>query len=184
MQAPSGHLTAPSLQALLTDGTLRGEWVLDPHQSSIRLKSAAMGGLARVTGVFRGVSGTGTVAPDGQVSGAVTVTAASIDTKNGRRDKHLRSADFFDADNDPDITFVLTGIRPSGQVVTVTGALTVRGTTRPLSFDATASVRSDGGIWLDAQVRINRADYGLTWNLLGTVSMNSTLTIHAAFTRR
>ena len=65
----------------------------------------------------------------------------------------------------------------------MTGALTVRGRTQALSFDAAASVQ-DGEIWLDAEVRINRADFGLTWNLMGTVSMHNTLTIHAVFTRQ
>jgi polyisoprenoid-binding protein YceI len=45
----------------------------------------------------------------------------------------------------------------------VTGALTVRDHTRPLSFDAAASAQGDGEIWLDAEVHINRADFGLTW---------------------
>jgi polyisoprenoid-binding protein YceI len=45
-------------------------------------------------------------------------------------------------------------------------------------------VRGDGAVWLDAEVHINRADFGLTWNLMGMTSMNDTLTIHAAFTRR
>ena len=66
----------------------------------------------------------------------------------------------------------------------MTGALTVRGRTRPLSFAAAASVRGDGEVWLDAEVIINRADFGLTWNLMGTVSMKNTLTIHATFSRR
>jgi len=182
MQAQSGQLTAPPLQALLKDGALAGEWVLDPRQSSIRLKSKSMAGLARVNGVFREVSGNGTVSPDGQVSGTVTVAAASIDTKNTRRDTHLRSADFFDSGNHPDITFTAHDIRPSGQGVAVTGGLTVRDRTRPLSFDAAASVQGDSEIWLDAEVHINRADSGLTWHLIGTVSMNNTLTIHAVFT--
>jgi polyisoprenoid-binding protein YceI len=183
MQAPSGQMTAPVVQALLKDGALAGEWVLDPRKSSIRLKSSIMGGLVRVTGVFREVSGNGTVSPDGRVSGTVTVAAASIDTKNTRRDTHLRSADFFDSGNNPDITFTADGIRPSGQGVAVTGALTVRDRTRPLSFDAAASVQDDGEIWLDAEVRISRADFGLTWNQMGMVSVNNTLTVHAVFTR-
>ena len=66
----------------------------------------------------------------------------------------------------------------------MTGALTVRGRTRPLSFDAAASVQGDGGIWLDAEVRINRADFGLTWNPLGMVGVSNSLTIQAVFTRR
>jgi polyisoprenoid-binding protein YceI len=177
-------MTAPVVQALLKDGALAGGWALDPRKSSIGLKSRAMWGLVPVNGVFREVSGNGTVSPDGRVSGTVTVAAASIDTKNTRRDTHLRSADFFDSGHNPDITFTADGIRPSGQGVAVTGALTVRGRTRPLSFDAAASVQGDGEIWLDAEVRINRADFGLTWNLMGTAGVNNTLTIHAVFIRR
>jgi polyisoprenoid-binding protein YceI len=183
MQAPSGQLTAPALQALLKDGALAGEWALDPRTSSIRLKSKVMG-LVPVNGVFRQVSGNGTVFPDGKVSGTLTVAAASIDTNNTRRDTHLRSADLFDSGNHPDITFTADGVRLSGQGAAVTGALTVRGRTLPLSFDATASVRANGEVWLDAEVHINRADFGLTWNLMGMASMHNTLTIHATFTRR
>jgi polyisoprenoid-binding protein YceI len=182
MQAPSGPMTAP-VQALLTDGALAGEWALDPGKSSIRLKNRSTWGLIRVNGVFREVSGNGSVYPDGQVSGTITVAAASIDTKNTRRDTHLRSADFFDSASHPDITFTADGIRPSGQGIAVSGALTVRGRTRPLSFAAVASVQG-GEIWLDAEVGVNRADFGLTWNLVGLVSMNNTLTIHAVFIRQ
>ena len=110
----------------------------------------------------------GNLFPDGEVSGTLTVAAASIDTKNTRRDTHLRSADFFISGNYPDIAFTAEAIRPSGQGVAVTGALTVRGRTRLLSFDAAASVRDDGEVWLDAEVIINRADFGLTWNLMGS----------------
>jgi polyisoprenoid-binding protein YceI len=183
MQAPSGPMTAP-VQALLADGALAGEWALDEGKSSIRLRNRSMWGLMRVNGVFREVSGDGSISPDGQVSGTVTVAAASIDTKNTRRDTHLRSADFFASESHPDITFTADGIRPSGQGVVVSGALTVRGRTRLLSFAAAASVPGDGEVWLDAEVCINRADFDLTWNLLGLVSMNNTLIIRAVFTRR
>jgi polyisoprenoid-binding protein YceI len=183
MQAPSGPMTAP-VHALLADGALAGEWALDPGQSSIRLKSRIMGGLIRVNGVFREVRGNGSVHPDGQVGGTITVAAASIDTKNTRRDRHLRSADFFDSARHPDITFTADGIQPSGQGVAVSGALTVRGRTRLLAFEAAASVRGDGEIWLDAEVQVNRADFGLTWNVMGLVSMDNTVTIHGVFTRR
>ena len=183
MHAPPGQRTAPMVQDLLRDGALAGEWALDPRTSSIRLKSKVFG-LLPVNGVFREVSGNGVVLPDGQASGTLTIAAASIDTKQTRRDTHLRSADFFDIGNHPDITFVADRIRPSGQDVTVTGVLTVRGRTQRLTFDAIASVQDGGEIWLDAVVRINRADFGLTWNLMGLISMHDTLTIHAVFTRR
>ena len=185
MQAPSGHRTTPTLQALLKDGTLTGEWVLDPRKSSIRLKSSVMWGMARVNGIFREVSGHGTVSPDGEVGGTLTVAAASIDTDNARRDKHLRSTDFFDSDHNPHITFTTEGVRPSGQLVSVTGTLTVRGRSQPLSFDAATSVQGDGEISLDAEVRVNRADFGLRWGGgTGLASMHNTLTIHAVFARQ
>ena len=184
MQAPSGHTTTPPVHALLAGGALAGEWILDPGKSSVQLKSGVLGGLIRVNGVFRDVSGSGTVSPDGQVSGTFTVAAASVDTKQAKRDTHLRSADFFDTGNHPDITFSVDGIRPSGQGTEVTGALTVRDRTQPLSFAAAATAPGDGEIWLDAKVHINRSDFGLSWNFLGMVSMDNTLTIHAVFTRR
>jgi polyisoprenoid-binding protein YceI len=184
MHAPSGQTTAPLLEALLTEGALAGDWVLDPRKSSIRLKTRSMWGLAPVDGVFREVSGNGTVYADGAISGTVTVAAASIDTQNTRRDTHLRSGDFFDSANNPDIAFTADGIRPSGQGAKVTGALTVRGRTRPLSVDAAASVQGDSEVCLDAEARINRADFGLTWNPMGMAGVNNTLTIHAVFIRR
>jgi polyisoprenoid-binding protein YceI len=183
MQAPPAQFPVPALQALLQDRALAGEWALDARRSSVRLKSKVMG-LVPVNGVFRQVSGSGTVFPDGKVSGTLTVAAASIDTNNTRRDTHLRSADFFDSGNYPDITFTAEALRPSGQGAAVTGALTVRDQTRPLFFDATASVQGDGEVWLDAEVPINRADFGLTWNSIFMASMHNTLTIHAVFTRR
>jgi polyisoprenoid-binding protein YceI len=179
MQTPSA--TAPALQDLLKSGTLTGEWVLDPRNSSVRLKSKSMG--LPVKGIFREVSGSGTVSPDGKATGTILVAAASIDTQNTKRDTHLRSADFFDSDNHPHISFTADDIRPSGRGVAVTGALTIRDRTRPLSFDATASVPGDGEVWLDAEFRVNRGDFGITWNMLGMVSQISTLTIHAVFTR-
>jgi polyisoprenoid-binding protein YceI len=181
--APSGQLTS-SLSTLLRDGQLAGNWTLDPSRSQVRLKSKSMWGLAPVKGAFAKVSGAGAVSPAGDASGTVTVDAASIDTGNKRRDEHLRSADFFDSATHPAITFTADSIRPSGDGVTVTGTLTVRGRTRPLTFPATVSVFDAGEAWLDAEVRVNRADYGLTWNQMGMASMHNTITIHAVFTQR
>lgn len=183
MQTTPGQ-AAPALPDLLADGSLAGDWVLDPVKSSIRLTSGVLGRIVRVTGTFRQVSGTGTISPDGQVSGTLTVATASIDTRQPKRDTHLRSADFFDSDNNPDITFSTEGIRPSGQGVAVTGVLTVRDRSRPLDFAATAAVDGDDEVRLDAEVHIDRAEFGLTWNLLGMVSMHNILTIHAVFTRQ
>jgi polyisoprenoid-binding protein YceI len=180
--APSEQMTASALQAMLKDATLTGSWTLDASRSTIGLRSKSMWGLAPVKGVFRQVSGKGSVSPAGEVSGAITVAAASVDTKNKKRDTHLRSADFFDSDTHPQITFRVDRITPSSSGVTVTGALTVRDRTRPVSFDARASV-VEGEVWLDAEVQVDRSDFGLTWNQMGMASMKNTLTVHAVFTR-
>lgn len=181
MRPTTGQTTAPAVETLLQERVLAGEWVLDPRSSSITLKNKSMWGLVPVSGRFREVSGYGIVSADGGVSGTITVAAASIDTKNDRRDTHLRSADFFDTDSNPDITFFADGLRPSGRGVAVTGMLTVRGRTRPLTFEAAATVLEGGEVRLDAEVHVKQADFGLTWNLLGTVGKTNALTIHAVF---
>jgi len=182
--APSGQMNTPELQAMLKDAALTGNWTLDASKSTVGLRSKSMWGLAPVKGVFRQVSGQGTVSPTGDVSGTVTVSAASIDTKMKKRDTHLRSADFFDSDTYSDITFTVNQAQPSGQGVTVSGDLTVRDRTRPVTFDATASAVSDSEISLDAEVQVDRSDFGLTWNQMGMASMHNTITVHAVFTKR
>src|SRR6266436_5740727 len=134
--APSGQLTSSALQALIQDGNLAGSWTLDTARSEVRLKSRSMWGLAPVKGVFREVTGNGTVSAAGEVTGTITVAARSVDTKNKKRDEHLRSADFFDVARTPDITFAAEQVTPSAEGVTVTGTLTVAGRTRPASFTA------------------------------------------------
>jgi len=182
--APSGQLTAPAVQALLADASLAGDWALDGAKSTIGLRSRSVWGLVPVKGVFGQVTGHGTVSPTGEVSGTITVAAASIETKNAKRDTHLRSGDFFETDTFPHIIFSIDRLQPSREGVTVTGQLTVRGRARPVTFPATVPVASSGEVWLDAEVQINRADFGLTWNQMGMASMNSTLIVHAVFTRR
>jgi polyisoprenoid-binding protein YceI len=173
---------APALRALLRDGELAGEWILDSRRSSIRLTNKVLG-LLSVNGVFHEISGHGTVSADGQASGTVAAAATSVDTRNTRRDTHLRSAEIFDSGNHPQIVFTVDGIRPADRGVTVTGALTARGRTRPLSFDAVSTLPGDGEIQLDAEVRIDRTAFGLRWKGDGIAAKTTVLTIHAVFTR-
>ena len=180
---PSGQPTAPALQALLAGAALAGDWTLDGGESTIGLRSKSIWGLAPVKGVFGRVAGHGTVSPAGEVSGTITVEAGSIETKNARRDKHLRSADFFQADKFPHIAFSVDRLQPSSEGVTVIGQLTVRGQTRPVTFPARVSVVGSGEVRLDAEVRVNRADFGLMWNQWGMASMENTITVHAVFGR-
>ena len=180
---PHGQPITLPLQALVQDGTLTGSWTLDPARSEVLLESKHTWGLRPVHGVFRQVSGHGTVTAVGQVTGTLTVAAGSIDTKNKMRDKDLRSAKVFDIASHPDITYTVDGMQPANGGVRVTGSLTVRGRTRPLSFDATVSATADE-VLLDAEVPVNRADFGLTYSPLRMASLNNTITVHAVFTRQ
>jgi len=175
--------TTSALQGLVKDGTFTGSWTLDPAGSQILLETRHTWGLLPLHGVFREVAGQGTVTAAGQVTGTLTVAAASIDTKNKTRDKDLRSAKVFDAVNHPDITYTVDGIQPAGAGVQVTGSLTVRGSTRPLSFDAKVSATADE-VRMDAEVPVNRADFGLTYSPLRMAPMHNTIVIHAVFTRQ
>jgi polyisoprenoid-binding protein YceI len=159
---------------------------MDPGRVEIgdRLRSKSMWGLAKVTGVFREASGEGAVSAAGDVTGTITVVAASVDTKNGKRDTHLRSADFFEVDKYPDITVAVQSVESAGEGVTVTGTLTVRGQSRPLSFPATVSGFDSDELSLDGEARVNRAEFGLTWNQLGMASMDNMITVHLVFTRK
>ena len=180
---PQGQLTTSALQALIEDGTLTGSWTLDPARSEVRLESRHTWGLLPVHGVFGQVTGNGTVTAAGQVTGTLTVAAGSIDTKNKMRDKDLRSAKVFDVASHPDITYTVDGMQPAGGGVRVTGSLTVHGRTRPLSFDAMVSAAASE-VRLDAEVPVNRADFGLTYSPMRMAPMNNTIVIHAVFTRQ
>jgi polyisoprenoid-binding protein YceI len=173
----------PAALAALGEGKLAGSWALDAARSQVRLATKSMWGMVPVKGVFGEVSGSGTVTAAGEVTGTLTVAAASINTKVKKRDDHLRSADFFNTADYPDITFSVETVSPADDGVTVAGRLTVRGTTRPVSFGAAVS-GDDGVVTLDAEVPVNRVDYGVTFNQLGMMGTRNTITIHAVFTRQ
>lgn len=98
-----------------------------------------------------------------------TIKAASIDTGSEQRDGHLRSGDFFDAENHPEITFVSREIRRAGAGYKVTGDLTIRGVTRPVELDVEVEDKfidpwGNERVGVTASGTINRTDWGLTWN--------------------
>jgi polyisoprenoid-binding protein YceI len=172
-----------ALRARLTDGSLAGTWTLNPAQSTAALRSKSMWGLASVRGDFRDLEGSGTVSAAGEITGGIALPTGSLDTKNSKRDTHLRSADFFLSEKYPVITFSVGTIVPAGEGVTVSGTLTVRDSSRPISFPATVALTGDNEVVLDATVQVDRSEFGLTWNKMGMVSMNNAVTIHAVLNR-
>jgi len=128
--------------------------------------------VTKVRGRFVGLSGRITVAePPEQSSVEVTLDAASIDTREDKRDDHLRSAEFLDVDNHPTIEFRSTGVEViDDERLRVAGDLTVRGVTRPVTLDATfdgkfADPWGNSRIGFSATTEIDREDWGLTWNV-------------------
>ena len=93
-----------TLQRVLADPATTGNWTLVPDRSSIRFGSKTLWGLVPVNGRFTDITGEGSVAADGAVSGHLRIGVASMKTGIGKRDEHLQSADFFDTGHFPEIT--------------------------------------------------------------------------------
>lgn len=144
-------------------------WNVDTSHSSVDFSVRHMG-LATVRGSF----GEFDLKVEADPAGVPTkvradIAAASIETGSADRDAHLRSADFFDVENHPTITFESTDIAKNGDELAIAGILTIRGMTHPVSFtaDFTGPVTDPWGnprIAADAEGKINRTKWGLTWN--------------------
>ena len=93
---------------------MSGEWTLDPTASSVEFSVKHFWGLITVHGHFDRFTGDGRVDSDGTISGQIRIAADSVNTKNKKRDKHLRSDDFFDAERYPTITISASALSASG----------------------------------------------------------------------
>ncbi|MFJ8715813.1 YceI family protein [Streptomyces violaceus] len=161
-----------------------GLWQLDATASTVGIRHKTMWGLVTVKGGFGALSGTGEVRPDGSAVGTLTFDAASLDTGNAKRDTHLRSADFFDTDHHPEITFAARSAElRDGDQVHVVGQLTVRGISRPLSLTARLTDGDATGLTLDTEFSVDRDQFGLGWNQLGMIRGRTTVTAALRFVR-
>ncbi len=146
-----------------------GTWQIDPAHTGINFAVRHMM-VAKVRGRFATFSGTITTTEDVQGSSVeAVIDVQSIDTNDATRDEHLRSADFFDAANHPNMTFRSTGVGRKGDDYTLTGDLTIRDVTKAVTLDL-----EFGGFGKDpwgntklgvtATGSISRKDFGLEWN--------------------
>lgn len=161
------------MSAAVQPATDRTTWTIDPTHSNVEFSVRHLM-IATVKGRFADVRGT--VVQDeanpAASSADITVQVASIDTREPQRDAHLRSADFFDAEQHPTLTFRSTALRnrtPAG--FTLVGDLTIHGVTREVALDVTSEGRGRdpwGGerAGFSATTKIKRSDFGLTWNQL------------------
>jgi polyisoprenoid-binding protein YceI len=155
--------TAPS--------TLTGRYSIDPTHSRVGFVARhAM--VTKVRGSFNEFEGSGYFDAENPAASRLelTIQAASIDTRNADRDAHLRSNDFFDMENHPEIRFVSTAVEQlDADSYRVTGDLTIKGITKPVSvdFEYTGTAVDPYGnqrVGLEGNTTVNRKDWGVSWN--------------------
>ena len=149
----------------------RNTWTIDPSHTTVEFVAKHMM-ITTVKGRFAELTGT-IIADETNIADSsveATLQAASLDTRSEQRDAHLRSPDFLDVENYPDVTFKSTAISGTKKSFTVTGDLTIRGVTRPITLDA--SFEGEGkDPWggtrasFSAHGKFDRRDFGLTWNV-------------------
>jgi polyisoprenoid-binding protein YceI len=149
----------------------RTTWKLDPSHTTVEFTAKHMM-ITTVKGRFAELEGTIVADSENIADSEVTATmrAASLDTRSDQRDTHLRSADFLDIEKYPDVTFKSTRIEGTKEEFKLTGDLTIRGTTRPITLDVTyeGSGKDPWGgtrMSFNATGKFDRRDFGLTWNV-------------------
>lgn len=147
-------------------------WNVDTVHSTIGFTVRHMM-ISNVKGTFNDFDGTIEADPEDLTDASIEfkIDASSVDTRMGGRDDHLRSDDFFDAENHPNITFTATDIKQKlKDRYDMTGDFTIRGTTKPVTFDITFEgvakdpMSGDEAAGFTGTTKINRKDFGLTWN--------------------
>lgn len=161
-----------------------GLWTLVPEQSTIRFENTTMWGAVRIGGAFTEFNGDGEIHDAQTVTGRVDIKAASVNTKLGKRDEELRSANFFDVERYPNITVAVTGGEPAGtDTVRLRAELTAKGITAPLPLRTHVDVLDDGGVRLRAQATVKRKQWDVTGNMFGMVGAKTAVKASLVFRR-
>lgn len=181
-------MTMTTLETLLSDPEKAGVWNIALERSAITFKIKNMWGLLTVRGRFTEFSGDGQLTGAGAVFGRVDIRAASVNTGIGRRDQHLRSADFFDVERFPEISVVVTAVHPTdgnptGKAADLRADFAIKGVTAPLPLPVTITGLDDGSIRISGETQVDRAQFDLGWNMLGVMSATATVAADAIFVR-
>jgi polyisoprenoid-binding protein YceI len=176
--------TRSDVTSQLADGTAASSWVLDPAGSTAEFRVSHFWGAITVRGTLRLIAGEAAVSPDGTVTGRITFDARSVDTGHKQRDKHLRSADFFHAEDHPQAVLTVTSVRPAGpDGLECRGTLDVAGHAQTVAFTAHVQETTGQAVVLTAELQVDRAEFGMTWSPLHMASMTVVGTVKARFTR-
>lgn len=145
-----------------------GTYKIDVTHSELTFRVRHL--VSRAHGTFRDWNGTIVADPAAWGGGSATIEirTASIDTRNEKRDTHLKSPDFFDAEKFPLMTFKSTSAEVKGETVTLKGDLTIKDVTKPVVLTGEYLGATGEGpkqrLGFHVTTKINRLDYGLTWN--------------------
>lgn len=173
-----------TLETLLSDPDLSGVWNIVPDRSAVTFKVKNMWGLLNVKGRFTEFSGEGQLTGKGAVFGRLDIRAASLSTGIGRRDKHLRSADFFDVERFPEISVVVTAVHPTkGNAADLRASFTIKGVTAPLPLPVAVTELGDGSVQISGETKVDRSQFDLGWNKLGMIDATATAAAQAVFVR-
>jgi len=173
---PSTNSTASELSRYT------GTWRLDLAKTTVDFRTKAMWVLP-VKGTAKALSGEAQIGADGEANGTFVIDAGSFDTKNKKRDDHLRTADFFEVVKYPTISFTADSVRSTGSGrLEVDGKLTVHGRSQPVTLNAEVSGAGGNSATVTTEVEIDRSLFGLSWSKMGA-GLKNHVTIRAHFDR-
>jgi polyisoprenoid-binding protein YceI len=155
-------------------------WRIDPERSSVEFEVPSNWGLSKVRGEFHRYAGTLDLRREPAIE--LTIDAASLDTRNARRDKHLRSSAFFDVDTQPQVVFLSDTATLDGEQLTVTGGLSAANNSEPLRLVATLR-RVGAELEIEATAEVDQRRLGMTYTMLGAIRTPTRLTVRGRLVR-
>ncbi|MGZ4454293.1 MAG: YceI family protein [Nocardioides sp.] len=155
-----------SIDALQTTGIPAGTWTIDPSHSEVGFTARHL--MSKVRGLFEKFEGT--IVTGDAPSATASIDLSSINTRDENRDAHLRSGDFFDVENHGAMTFASTKVEQGGKGLLVTGDLSIKGVTKPVTIDVEVlGTESDpwGGTraGFEGTTSISRKEFGVDFNI-------------------
>jgi polyisoprenoid-binding protein YceI len=154
--------------------TISGRWKLDYQRSSVEFRARKLWGLVTVKGHFDDYEGQLDLSANPTLE--LTIDAASVHTGIRKRDRHLRSADFFDIENHRRVRFVSNSVEPQDDTLKVRGRLSARGRSVPLELEAQVHL-IDGELEIEATTTAPHRELGMTWSPLGMIPPSSELSV-------
>jgi polyisoprenoid-binding protein YceI len=159
-----------------TGEQIHGRWQLDPRRSSVEFSARHFWGLLPVKGHFDDYHGRLDLSATTAIE--LTIDAATIQTGNAKRDQHLRTADFFDAENHPRVQFRSDSVELRNDTLRVRGRLSARGRSIPVELEARFHL-VNGELEINAATTAPHRELGMTWSPLGMIRPYSKLLVNA-----